>query len=65
MGLLALRPGHSLAILLDGFVNRLQDSQFPSFPLFELRGLNSYPDGTFTHCLCQPSLDAPFSLLFS
>src|ERR1700678_1340566 len=20
--------------------------------------LNSYPDGTFTHCSCQPSLDA-------
>jgi hypothetical protein len=30
MGLLALRPGDSLTILLDGFVNRLQDSQFPS-----------------------------------
>src|SRR5216683_4564016 len=23
--------------------------------------LNSYPDGTFTHCSCQPSLDAHFS----
>jgi hypothetical protein len=47
--------------LLDGFVNRLQDSQSPSFLLFKLRGLNSYPDGTFTHCSCQPSLDAHFS----
>jgi len=49
--------------LLDGFVNRLQDSQSPSFLLFKLRGLNSYPDGTFTHYSCQPSLDAHFRLL--
>jgi len=49
--------------LLDGFVNRLQDSQSPSFLLFKLRGLNSYPDGTFTHCSCQPSLDAHFPIL--
>jgi hypothetical protein len=63
MGLLGLRPGDSLAILLAGFVNRLQDSQFPSFLLFKLRGLDSYPDGTFTHCSCQPSLDAHFPLL--
>jgi len=60
MGSLALRPGDSLAILVDGFVNRLQDSQFPSFLLFKLRGLDSYPDGTLTHCSCQPSLDAHF-----
>ncbi|MDX6461089.1 MAG: hypothetical protein QOE55_4786 [Acidobacteriaceae bacterium] len=58
MGSLALRPGNSLAILVDGFVNRLQDVQFPSFLLFKLRGLDSYPGGTFTHCSCQPSLDA-------
>ena len=63
MGSLALRPGDSLTILLDGFVNRLQDVQFPSFLLFKLRGLDSYPGGTFTHCSCQPSLDAHFSLL--
>ena len=62
MGLLALRPGDSLTILLDGFVNRLQDSQFPSFLLFKLRGFDSYPGGTFTHCSCQPSLDAHLSL---
>jgi hypothetical protein len=37
------------------------DSQSPSFLLFKLRGLNSYPDGTFTHCSCQPSLDAHLS----
>src|ERR1700751_2006431 len=46
----------------DGFVNRLQDVQFPSFLLFKLRGLDSYPGGTFTHCSRQPSLDAHFSL---
>jgi len=58
MGLLALRPGDSLAILVDGFVNGLQNVQFPSFLPFKLRGLDSYPGGTFTHCSCQPSLDA-------
>ena len=63
MGSLALRPSDLLAILLDGFVNRLQDVQFPSFLLFKLRGLDSYPGGTFTHCSCQPSLDAHLSLL--
>jgi len=31
--------------------------------LFKLRGLDSYPGGTFTHCSCQPSLDAHLSLL--
>jgi hypothetical protein len=46
--------------LSDGFVNRLQDAQFPSFLLFKLRGLDSYPGGTCTHCSCQPSLDPPF-----
>jgi hypothetical protein len=51
--------------LLDDFVKRLQDSQSPSFLLFKLRGLNSYPDGTFTHCSCQPSLDAHFSVPIS
>src|ERR1035437_5613584 len=30
--------------------------------LFKLRGLDFYPGGTFTHCSCQPSLDAHFSL---
>ena len=28
MGLLALRPGNSLTILIDGFVNRLQELSF-------------------------------------
>jgi hypothetical protein len=46
----------------DGFVNRLQDFQFPSFLLFKLRSLDSYPGGTLTHCSCQPSLDAHISL---
>jgi hypothetical protein len=49
MDSLALRPDDLLAILLDGFVNRLQDVQFPSFLLFKLRGLDSYPGGTCTH----------------
>jgi len=48
---------------IDGFVNRLQDFRFPSFLLSKLRGLDSYPGGTFTHCSCQPSLDAHFSVL--
>lgn len=65
MGSLALRPGDSLAILVDGFVNRLQDLQFPSFLLFKLQGLDSYPGGTLTHCSCQPSLDAHFPVVIS
>ena len=65
MGSLALRPGDSLTILVDGFVNRLQESQFPSFLLLKLRGLNFYPGGTFTHCSCQPSLDAHLSRVIS
>jgi len=63
MGSLALRPGDSLAILVDGFVNRLQDFRFPSFLLFKLRGLDSYPGGTYSHCSCQPSLDAHLAVL--
>jgi hypothetical protein len=43
MGSLALRPGHSLTILEDGFVNRLQDIQFPSCLLFKLRGFGLLP----------------------
>ena len=43
MGSLALRPGDSLTILEDGFVNRLQDTQFPSCLLFKLRGLGLLP----------------------
>ena len=63
LGSLTLRPGDLLTILEDGFVNRLQDAQFPSFLLFKLRGLDSYPGGALTHCSCQPSLDAHLSLL--
>src|SRR5260370_29856981 len=33
----------------DGFVNRLQDFQFPSFLLFKLRGLDFYPGGADSH----------------
>ena len=53
-----LRPGDSVTILVDGFVNRLQESQSPEFVLFKLRGLSFYPGGILTHCSCQPSLDA-------
>src|ERR1039458_10684686 len=38
-------------------------SFLPSCLLFKLRGLNFYPGGTLTHCSCQPSLDAHFTLL--
>src|ERR1035437_1888981 len=31
--------------------------------LFKLRGLDFYPGGTFTHCSCQPSLDAHLPVL--
>jgi len=60
MGSLALRPGDSLTILLDGFVNRLQESQFPSSCYSSYGALNFYPGGTSTHCSYQPSLDAHF-----
>jgi hypothetical protein len=63
MGSLALRPGDSLTILLDGFVNRLQDSQFPSC-YSSYGALNFYPGGTDSHCSCQPSLDAHLTVLF-
>jgi len=54
MGSLALRPGDSLTILLDGFVNRLQDFQFPSFLLFKLRGFGLLPRWDF-HPLFMPA----------
>ena len=50
-GSLALRPGDSLTILEDGFVNRLQDIQFPSCLLSSYGALDSYPGGTLTHWL--------------
>src|SRR5260370_7848910 len=43
----------------DGFVNRLQDVQFPSFLLLTLRGLHYYPLGTLPHSSCHPSLHHP------
>jgi len=45
MSSLALRPGDSLTILKDGFVNRLQNGKFPPHPAFKLRCLDSYPGG--------------------
>ena len=43
MGSLALRPGDSLAILEDGFVNRLQDKKFPPCPAIQATGLGLLP----------------------
>jgi hypothetical protein len=54
MGSLALRPGGSLTILLDGLVNRLQEFQFPSFLLFKLRGFELLPRWDF-HPLIMPA----------
>ena len=61
MGSLALRPGDSLAIhemaLSIGFrIFSFLPSCYSSYG-----ALNFYPGGTFTHCSCQPSLDAHFS----
>ena len=39
---------------LDGFVNRLQDSQLPSFLLFKLRGSELLPRWDF-HPLFMPA----------
>src|SRR3989442_6053200 len=55
MSSLALRPGDSLTILFsDGFVNRLQDSQFPSLIIFKLRGFELLPRWDF-HPLFMPA----------
>ena len=54
MGSLALRPSDSLTILEDGFVNRLQELQFPSFLLFKLRGLGLLPRWD-SHPLVMPA----------
>jgi hypothetical protein len=42
------------ASFLDGFVNRLQDAQFPSFLLFKLRGFELLPRWDF-HPLFMPA----------
>src|SRR6267142_1336295 len=36
---------------------------FPPSCYSSYGALNFYPDGTFTHCSCQPSLDAHFPFL--
>jgi len=54
MGSLALRPGDSLTILEDGFVNRLQDVQLPSLLLFKLRSLGLLPRWD-SHPLVMPA----------
>src|SRR6266481_3503729 len=38
---------------------------FPPSCYSSYGALNFYPDGTFTHCSCQPSLDAHFPVLTS
>ena len=43
MGSLALRPGDSLTILVDGFVNRLQNGKFPPCPAIQATGLGLLP----------------------
>ena len=63
MGSLALRPGGSLTIhemaLSIGFrIFSFRPSCYSSYG-----ASNFYPGGTFTHCSCQPSLDAHFSFL--
>ena len=42
-GFTALRPGDSLTILVDGFVNRLQNGKFPSPPAIQATGLGLLP----------------------
>ena len=56
-------PVARLPSLRDGFVNRLQDYQFPSFLLSKLRGFGLLPRWDFHPCSCQPSLDAHFPVL--
>lgn len=45
----SLKMASSIGFRMESFLPTL---------LFKLRGLDSYPGGTFTHCSCQPSLDA-------
>jgi hypothetical protein len=49
MGYLRYGPATRSPPFSDGFVNRLQDVQFPSFLLFKLRGLDFFPGGTGSH----------------
>jgi len=55
MGSLALRPGDSLTILEDGFVNRLQNGKFPPHPTIQATGLGLLPRWDF-HPLVHASL---------
>jgi hypothetical protein len=65
MGSLALRPSGSLTIhemaLSIGFrIFSFRPSCYSSYG-----ASNFYPGGTFTHCSCQPSLDAHLSFLIA
>jgi len=54
MGSLALRPGDSLTILLDGFVNRLQNGKFLPHPAIQATGLGLLPRWD-SHPLVMPA----------
>ena len=54
MGSLALRPGDSLTILEDGFVNRLQNGKFPPHPAIQATGPGLLPRWDF-HPLFMPA----------
>jgi hypothetical protein len=54
MGSLALRPGDSLIILEDGFVNRLQNRKFPPHPPIQATGPGLLPRSDF-HPLFMPA----------
>jgi hypothetical protein len=62
MGSLALRPGdlltiHEMALSIGFRIFRALSSCYSSYG-----ALTFCPGGTFTHCSCQPSLDAHFPI---
>ena len=62
MGSLALQPGDSLTIHEMAFSIGFRIFSFLPSCYSSYGALNFYPGGTFTHCSCQPSLDAHFSV---
>ena len=63
MGSLALRPGDSLTILSMALSIGFRIFSFLPSCYSSYGASNFYPGGTFTHCSCQPSLDAHLSFL--
>src|ERR1700691_1224276 len=60
----AFAHDHEIQAPIDEGKNRfVRQSKCSVARGLKLRGLNSYPDGTFTHCSWQPSLDAHSPLL--